>query len=79
MTKESENRRTEHMHALIHIVDTPKIDENEGSEAVEFIDKYIVQALPDKTKYPEMNNLVKKVSPPSYNQLQKEKSCCKQV
>ena len=42
MTKESENRRTEHMHALIHIADTPKIDENKGSEAVEFIDKYIV-------------------------------------
>ena len=60
MTQQSKNGRTEHMHALIHIVDTSKI-ENEDSEAVEFIDKYIVQALPDETKYPEMNNLLKKV------------------
>ena len=49
------------MHAPIHIVDAPKIDENEGSEVVEFIDKYITCALPDETKYPEMSNLVKKV------------------
>ena len=38
-----------------------KIDENEDSKVVEFIDKYITWALPDKTKYPEMSNLVKKV------------------
>ena len=49
------------MHAPIHIVDAPKIDENEDSEVVEFIDKYITCALPDATKYPEMSNLVKKV------------------
>ena len=49
------------MHAPIHIVDDPKIDENEDSEAVEFIDKYITCALPDATKYPEMSNMVKKV------------------
>ena len=29
------------MHAPIHIVDAPKIDENEDSEVVEFIDKCI--------------------------------------
>ena len=49
------------MHAPIHIVDAPKIDENEDSEVVEFIDKYITCALPDTTKYPEMSNLIKKV------------------
>ena len=49
------------MHALIHVVDAPKIDENEGSEVVEFIDKYIICDLPDETKYPGMSNLVKKV------------------
>ena len=49
------------MHATIHVVDAPKIDENEGSEVVEFIDKYITCALPDETKYPEISNLVKKV------------------
>ena len=52
---------SEHMHAPIHIVDAPKIDENEDSEVVEFIDKYITCALPDATKYPEMSNLVKEV------------------
>ena len=29
------------MHALIHVVDAPKIDEHEDSEVVEFIDKYM--------------------------------------
>ena len=49
------------MHAPVHIVDAPKIDENEDSELVKFIDNYITYALPDETKYPEMSNLVKKV------------------
>ena len=49
------------MHAPIHIVDAPKIDENEDSEVVEFIDKYITCALPDAIKNPEMSNLVKKL------------------
>ena len=50
--REFQNRGTEPMHASIHIVDAPKIDENEDSEVVEFI---------DKTKFSEMSNLVKKV------------------
>ena len=49
------------MHAPIYIEDAPEIDENEDSEVVEFIDKYITCALTDETKYPEMSNLVKKV------------------
>ena len=48
----------EHMHASIHIVDAPKINENSNSK---FIDKYIKCALPDEEKYPEMNKLVRKV------------------
>ena len=59
--REFQNRGAEHMHALIHIVDAPKLDENEDSEVVEFIDKYFTCALPDATKYPEMSKLVKKV------------------
>ena len=54
------------MHAPIHIVDAPKIDENEDSEVAEFIDKYIICALPDATKYPEMGNLKKKVQTHHY-------------
>ena len=49
------------MHAPIHIVDPPKIDENEDCEIVEFIDKYITCCVLDATKYPEMSHLVKKV------------------
>ena len=45
----------------IHIADAPKIDENEDSEVVEFIDKYITCALFDAAKHPEMSNLVKKM------------------
>ena len=59
--REFQNRGTEHMQVPIHIVDAPKIDKNEDSEVVEFIDKYISCALPDDTKYPEMSNLVKQV------------------
>ena len=49
------------MYVPIYVVDALKIDENEDSEVVEFIDKYITCALTDETKYPEMSNLVKKV------------------
>ena len=59
--REFQNRETEHMDVPIHIVDAPKIDENEDSEVVEFIDKYIACALRDDTKYPEMSNFVTKV------------------
>ena len=59
--REFQNRGTEQMQAPIHIVDVPKIDENEDSEVAEFIDKCIICALPDATKYPEISNLVKKV------------------
>ena len=59
--REFQTRGTEHMQAPVHILDAPKIDENEYSELVTFIDKNIKCALPDETKYPEMNNLVKKV------------------
>ena len=59
--REFQNSETEHMHAPIHVVGALRIDENEDSEIVEFIDKYITCALPDETKYPEMSNLVKKV------------------
>ena len=58
------------MHAPIHIADAPKIDENEDSEVVEFIDKCITCALPEATKYLEMSNLViKNADSPSYNHL----------
>ena len=39
--REFQNTGTEHMHAAIHIVDAPEIDQNEYSEVVEFIDKYM--------------------------------------
>ena len=59
--REFQNRGTEHMQAPIHVVDAPKIDKNNDSEVIEFIDKYITCALPDEEKYPEMNKLVRKV------------------
>ena len=48
------------MHAPIHVVDAPRIDDNNDSEVIEVIDKYIKCALPDKEKYSEMNKLVRK-------------------
>ena len=39
------------MHAPFHVVDAPKIDENNNSEVDKyFIDKYITCALPDEEK-----------------------------
>ena len=49
------------MHAPIHVVAAPKIDEISNSEVIEFIDKYITCALLDEEKYPELNKLVRKV------------------
>ena len=49
------------MHAPIQVVDAPKIDENNDSDVIEFINKYITCALPDEEKYPEMKKLVRKV------------------
>ena len=59
--RELKNTGTEQMHAPIHIVNAPKINENEDSEVAEFIDNYITCTLHDETKYPELSNLVKKV------------------
>ena len=36
---EFQNRGTKHLHAPIHLVDVPKIDENKDSELFEFIDR----------------------------------------
>ena len=49
------------MHAPIHVVDAPKIDENNDSKVIKFIDKCNTCALPDEEKYPEMSKLVRKV------------------
>ena len=59
--REFQNRGTKHMHAQIHVVDDPKIDESNDSKVIEFIDKCITCALPDEEKYPEINKLVRKV------------------
>ena len=49
------------MHAPIHVVDAPKIDENNDSEVIEFIDKYISWPYLMRKHNPEMNKLVRKV------------------
>ena len=59
--REFQNRETEHMHAPIHVADAPKIDENNNSEVIKFIDKYIRCVPPDAEKYPEMKKLIRKV------------------
>ena len=46
-----ESSKMQELHALIHVVDGPKIDENEDNEVVKFIYKDITWALHDKAKY----------------------------
>ena len=63
--REFQNRGAEHVHAPIHVVDAPKIGENEDSWVVD-INKYITCALPDETKYLEISSLVRKVQTHHY-------------
>ena len=59
--REFQNRGPEHPHLNIHVMDAPKIDQDEDDEVVEFIDKYISCAIPDKDEYPDLNALVNRV------------------
>ena len=60
--REFQNRGREHLHEPTHVVDALKIDENNDSKVIKFVDKYVTCALSDEEKYPEMNKLVRKVS-----------------
>ena len=62
------------MHVPIHVVDAPKIDENEDSEVFEF-----TCALPYETKYPEESSLVKTVQTTIIQQLVERKGCDVQI
>ena len=73
--RDFQNRETEHILAPIHIVDAPKLDENENSKVVEFIDKYITFTLPDETKCPEMSTIVKKVQTHHPTIICRKKEC----
>ena len=59
--REFQNRGIEHFHAPIHVVDAPRIDKDDDRTVTEFIDKYITCSLPDKSKFSEFHDLVKKV------------------
>ena len=59
------------MHALIHVVDAPKIVENENSEVDEF--KHIACAFLDETKYPETGNLAKKLQTHHHTTISRKK------
>jgi len=49
------------MHVPIHILNAPKIDEDNYDDVIKFIDRYITCSLPDKNIHPELNSSVKKV------------------
>ena len=62
--REFQNRGTEHIHAPIHIVGAPILDEDNDhndNNVIDFIDKHISCSLPDKDLYPELSSLVKEV------------------
>ena len=52
--RQFQSRGNEHVHAPFHVVDAPKINENEDNEVIEFIDKYITCSLPDDIEHPEI-------------------------
>ena len=59
--REYQGRGVQHVHAPIHVKDSPKLDKESDEDVVSFIDRYITCALPDSTSSPELSNLVKKV------------------
>ena len=69
--REFQQKGPEHMHVGIHIKGAPKIDEEDDSQVIAFIDKYITCSIPDEKEYPELNRLVKKV------QVHKHTMTCK--
>ena len=61
VSREHQGTGTEHFHAPIHVLDAPKIDENEDNAVTDFIDKYVTCSLPDADQRPVLHALVKKV------------------
>ena len=59
--REHQGKGTGHFHAPIHILDAPKLDENEDNVVTDFIDKYVTCSLPDANQRPVLHALVKKV------------------
>lgn len=56
--REFQGRCVQHPHVAIHVKDAPILDKNPESEVVQFIDKYITCAIPDKDTEPELHDLV---------------------
>ena len=42
----------EHPHRGFHIMGAPRIDENDDSKVIAFIDKYITCSIPKEKEYP---------------------------
>ena len=57
---EFEGGGTENFHAPLHGKGAAKLDEDESSKVIEFIDQYITCSLPMNSKCSELNDLVKK-------------------
>ena len=59
-------RGTQHLHAIVHVKDAPKLDEQTDDEVVIFIDKYITCAIPDENSRPDLHKIVKRVQTHSH-------------
>ena len=64
---------TKHIHAILHIQDAPKIDDDDVEEVIQFIDNHITCALPHDVNHQHFHALVKKSSnASSYSDLQEK-------
>ena len=59
--REFQLRGPEHPRCGFHVMGAPRIDENDDSEVIAFIDKYITCSVPNEKEYPALNKLVNKV------------------
>ena len=66
---EFQSRGPEHLLVPVHVKYDPKIDGRPDSEVIEFIDRYITCAIPDKNSYPELYKLVTTVQNQTYVQM----------
>ena len=59
--REYQQRGTQHVHAIIHVENAPKLDIDNDDVVVKFIDKYITCSIPDSNSRQELFQLVNKV------------------
>ena len=71
--REFQSRGAEHTHAIIHVKDAPKLDEDDDSKITKFIDKYCTNLIPEKDDHPELHDFVTRLQTHKHTQTCRKK------